>query len=217
MTSLESRLQPAVVAVAFRRDEASTGKNVNNMTPDSDPEHGKTDHPPPRDTLTIGRFLLLTAGVAIGLGVFVSAEENGNTVQEELSLEVFIVQYNAFLIGLALPAPLFIAGQRLRKGPTIGPGGLFAVTMGLGSLLMLPPIFVDHLQSQDGIPFACIHYMMPLVSCWYLIAALIAGSLGRKLFARTTAWTERYGFFLAAFWTPVGVWWLITFYMEAFE
>ncbi len=182
----------------------------------SEPESAKDEiEHSRRDTLTIGRFLLLTAGVAVGLGVFVSSEEDGPWT--ELSLDHFIVYYNAVLVGLALPAPLFIVGQRLRNGPAIGPGGLYAVTMGLGSLLMLPPIFADHLQSKDGIPFTCLHYMMPLVSFWYLIAAIVAGSLGRKLFARTTAWTERYGFFLAACWTPVGVWWLTTFYREAFK
>ncbi|MHB8902700.1 MAG: hypothetical protein ACYC6Y_28405, partial [Thermoguttaceae bacterium] len=161
---------------------------------------------PRRDTLTIGRFLLLTAGVAVGLGVFVSADAKGSTVPGELNLDKFIVYYNALLIGLALPAPLFILGQRLRRGPDVGPGGLYAVTVGLGSLLMLPPILVDHLQSEDGIPFVCLHYMLPLVSFWYLAAALIGGSLRRTLFARTTAWTERYGFFLALLWTPIGLW-----------
>ncbi len=186
------------------------------MTSEPGSANGEIQHSR-RDTLTIGRFLLLTAGVAVGLGVFVSPEEDVSGPWLELNLDYFIVYYNAVLVGLALPAPLFIVGQRLHKGPTIGPGGLYAVTMGLGSLLMLPPIFVDHLQSKDGIPFACLHYMMPLVSSWYLIATIVAGSLGRKLFARTTAWTERYGFFLAAFWTPVGVWWLTTFYVEAFK
>ncbi len=186
------------------------------MTPDAESTKRETGEPR-RDTLTIGRFLLLTAGVAVGLGVFVSAEKKGEPFYEELNLDGLLVYYNAVLIGLALPAPLFIVGQRLRQGPPIGPGGLYAVTMGLGSLLMLPPIFVDHLQAEDGIPFACLHYMLPLLSFWYLAAALLAGSLGRNLFARTTAWTERYGFFLATFWTPVGVWWLTTFYMAAFE
>jgi hypothetical protein len=187
------------------------------MTNDLDPATSEAESEPRRDTLTIARFLLLTAGIAIGLGVFSPVENDDQPNLIDINLDYVIVFYNAILIGISLPAPLFIISQRLRKGPPVGPGGLLAVTMGLGSLLMLPPIFVDRLQQEEGIAFACIHYMLPLVSFWYLLAALVAGKLGRELFARTTAWTERYGFFLALFWTPVGVWWLITFYMESFE
>ncbi len=169
----------------------------------------------PRDSLTIRRFLLLTAGMAVGLGVFTPAEESGQMLVFDLNS--VLAFYNALLIGFALPAPLFVLGQRFRKGPPVGPGGLFAVTMGLGALLMLPPVLVARLQSDQGLPIVCLYYMMPLVSFWYLAAALIAGKLGRSLFSRSTAWTERYGFFLAALWTPVGVWWLVTFYLEAFQ
>ena len=185
------------------------------MTTTSPPP--KPDHPPRRDTLTIGRFLLLTADVAIGLGIFSPVENPDEPELIDFDIDYFIVFYNAVLIGLTLPAPLFIIGQRLRKGPPIGPGGLLAVTMGLGALLMLPPVFIARLKQDEGMAFVCIHYMLPLVSFWYLLAALVAGKLRRELFARTTAWTERYGFFLALFWTPVGIWWLITFYMEALE
>ena len=177
----------------------------------------EAEEPTRRDTLTIGRFLLLTAGVAIGLGVFSPVENRDQPDLIDFDLDYFIVVYNAVLIGLTLPAPLFIIGQRLRKGPPVGPGGLLAVTLGLGTFLMLPPVFIDRLQQDEGMAFVCIHYMLPLASFWYLLAALIAGKLGRELFARATAWTERYGFLLAVLWTPVGVWWLITFYMEAFE
>lgn len=196
---------------------ASPSDQVITMPSDLQPAESEASESPRRDTLTIGRFLLLTAGVAIGLGVFSPVKDRNQPPQIGFDLDYAIVFYNAVLIGLTLPAPLFIIGQRLRKGPPVGPGGLLAVTLGLGSLLMLPPIFIDRLQQDEGVAFACIHYMLPLVSFWYLLAALVAGKLGRELFARTTAWTERYGFFLAVFWTPVGVWWLITFYMEAFE
>lgn len=171
---------------------------------------------PRRDALTIGRFLLLTAGVAVGLGVFVSPHKQGGGFLR-FDLDTFLVYYNAVFIGLALPAPLFVMGQRLRKGPPIGPGGLYAVTVGLGSLLMLPPVLVGRLQSDVGPSFTCIHYTMPLVSFWYLAATLLAGRLGRELFSRATPWTERYGFFLAVLWTPVGMWLLFgVFYAGAF-
>jgi hypothetical protein len=170
---------------------------------------------PPRDTLTIGRILLLTAGVAIGLGVFRPAENGGGLF--EINIERTTGLYNAVLIGFALPAPLFIIGQRRRKGPPIGPGGLFALMTGLGAFLMLPPVLVYRLASGQGTALLCLYYMLPLVSFWYLAAAAIAGKLGRDLFARTTAWTERYGFLLAVLWAPMGAWWLINFYLEAFN
>ncbi len=183
------------------------------MTPD--PPSQEADHPPHRDTLTIGRFLLLTAGVAVGLGVFYPEEETGRLLEVDRLLGL----YNAILIGLAIPAPLMIIGQRRRAGPPIGPGGIFALMTGLGSLLMLPPVLVQRLVggSPQNVSLFCLFYTLPLVSVWYLAAALIAGKLGRDLFARSTAWTERYGFFLAALWTPMGVWWLIRFYWDAFH
>ncbi len=184
------------------------------MTRDSEPEKPEADPPPRRDTLTIGRFLLLTAGVAVSLGVFHPGEEKGNL----LEIDQILGLYNALLIGLALPAPLFIVGQRLRRGPPVGPGGLFLLTMGLGALLMLPPVLVQRLAGEThGTALFCLFYMLPLFSFWYLAAAMIAGKVGRGLFARSTAWTERHGFLLAVLWTPMGIWWLIRFYLEAFS
>ncbi len=171
---------------------------------------------PQRDTLTIGRLLLLTAGVAIGLGVFVPQEHSEQI--SPLSGPYLLSLYNALLIGSALPAPFIVLGQRLRKGPAIGPGGLFAVTMGLGSLLMLPPVLVARLQGEDGSAMICLYYALPLVSFWYLASALITGAVSRQLLSRATPWTEKYGFLLAALWAPLGIWWLITvFYAEAFQ
>ena len=82
----------------------------------SDPPPPETNQPPRRDTLTIGRFLLLTAGVAIGLGVFSPVENHDQQNQIELNLDYAIVFYNAALIGISLPAPLFIIGQRVAQG-----------------------------------------------------------------------------------------------------
>ena len=174
--------------------------------PEADPQ-------PPRDALTIGRMLLLTAGLAIGLGVF-SPPMNATLFGDVNGILFF---YNGVLLGLALPAPIILVGQRLRKGPAAGPGGLLALTLGLGVLLMLPPALAVRLGSSGGeATIICLFYVMPLVSAWYLLATILAGQLRRSLFRRSTPWTERYGFFLAAGWTPLGVWWLLRFYWDAF-
>lgn len=168
--------------------------------------------PPGRDALTIRRFLLLTAGLALGLGLFAPENQDGGFFK--LNLDGTLGLFNAAMLGLALPAPLFVLGQRFAKGPAIGPGGLYALTMGLGTLLMLPPVLMQRFAGKAAGAAICLFYVMPLVSMWYFLAAAMSGYLGRKLFARSTAWTERYGFLLAVLWTPLGTWLLIQFYLE---
>lgn len=210
---MESRLEPAIETITLRRDEPAAGQNVISMSSDSESAKREADQSPQRDALTIRRFLLLTAGVAMGLGVFSPGEKKGDL----LEIDQFLGLYNSVLIGIALPAPLIIIGQRWRKGPAIGPGGLFSLMVGLGALLMLPPVLLQRLAGKVGSSLFCLFYMLPLVSVWYLAAAAMAGKIDRSLFARSTAWTERYGFLLAVLWAPMGVWWLIRFYMEAFQ
>lgn len=182
--------------------------------PETDRDRTPGEAPLARDSLTIRRLLLLTAGLAIGLGLFTPERQEGRLVR--LNLDATLGLFSAAMLGLALPAPLFVLGQRLAKGPAIGPGGLYALTMGLGALLMLPPVVMHRFAGKPGAAIVCLFYVMPLVSLWYFLAAAMTGHLGRKLFARATAWTERYGFLLAVLWTPLGVWLLIQFYMDSF-
>lgn len=166
---------------------------------------------PKPDRLTIRRLLLLTAGVAIGLAVF-SPEAD-----DPWSTEYWRALAHAFITGLALPAPLFaFRPGRWQKRP-LGSGGLFALTASLGALLMLPPIAAETVVERNpAAATACLFYVLPMAASWYLLATVLAGHLGRGLFDAQTPWVERYGFLLAALWTPLGIWILVNFYLEAF-
>jgi hypothetical protein len=164
--------------------------------------------PPRRDALTILRILLLTAGVAVGIKVFIPEDVDGWTAWRTL--------FNAAVIGLSLPAPLFVMGAVRRVQGPLGPGSLFAMAMGGGALLLLPPPVIVMFSSHKTASPACVYYIMPQVALWFLLAALLTGQINRRLFdRRQTPWTERYGYFLALLWSPLGIFHLVRYYRQA--
>jgi len=120
---------------------------------------------------------------------------------------------NAVLIGLALPAPLFMVRPRRRDARPLGFGSLFALVAGLGALLMLPPALAARLKSSQGGAVVCLAYVLPLMGLWFILAALLSGQI-RSLFRADTPWRERYGALLALLWSPLGAWHLYGFYSE---
>ncbi len=179
------------------------------MDPSDDIQANPVPSPAParRDALTILRILLLTAGVAVGIQVF-------GWEKDKLLL---LPLANAVVIGLSLPAPLFVVGRARQSPGAMGPGSMFAMTMGIGSLLLLPPPIIAKLViARESSAPLCLYYVMPLAAIWFLLGALLAGQISRRLFDRgRTPWTERYGYFLAVLWSPLGVYHLVNFYREA--
>jgi hypothetical protein len=169
----------------------------------------------PSDRLTIRRLLILTAGVAVGLALFAPHFSAGDLADAGQWRAVV----NAVIIGLALPAPLFCIPRAFRNRG-LGAGGLFALAVGLGVWLLLPAAVVEWLarnaspSNQRNMTGACLYNVLPLMGFWYLLAALTAGHAGRRLYSRTTPWTERYGFFLSLLWSPLGVWLLVDIYRD---
>ena len=179
-----------------------------------------TNHPPPpttpRDRLTIRRLLAITAGVAVGLSVFGPQTKD----LDYQSADWWIIVWNALVIGLSLPVPLFAIGARPRHGVVMGPGGIFALMAGLGALTMLPPVLMARraarLTLADGVmALFCLSYVLPLMGIWYVLAVLVSGQV-RVMFRADTPWLDRYGGFLATLWSPLGLWHLIRFYQDAF-
>jgi len=176
------------------------------------PPPGSPQAEPRRDQLTIRRLLILTAGLAAGLGIFAPQVEQPPAIGEP---DWWISLSNAVLIGLALPGPLFTVRLPWRKAQPLGIGGLFALVAGLGALLMLPPALVARLSSQQAGAVFCLAYALPLMGLWFVLAGLLSGQ-ATSLFKRDTPWTERYGALLALSWSPLGAWHLYHFYAEAF-
>lgn len=182
------------------------------MTAAVQPPAGSPQTEPRRDRLTIGRMLLLTAGLAAGLGIF--APEMGK--QPKIGApDWWIGLTNAVLIGLALPAPLFTVRLPWRKARPLGVGGLFALVAGLGALLMLPPALGARLKGQQAGAVFCLAYALPLMGLWFVLAGLLVGQIA-SLWKADTPWTERYGTLLALAWSPLGVWHLYRFYADVF-
>ena len=161
-------------------------------------------HPPVRrDALTIGRILLLMAGVAVSITVFGAEREKVLPV------------VNSAVIGLSLPAPLFVLAAR-RRQVALGPASLMAMALGIGALLLLPPAAAVLILSGKSTAPMCLYYVMPQLSLWFLLAGLLTGQINRRLFDRLqTPWVERYGYFLALLWSPLGIFHLVNFYTEA--
>ena len=166
------------------------------------------------DKLTIGRLMVLMAGLGIGLVAFMPRDGSFDLASVDRWRELA----SASLIGFSLPGVLY-ATRRRGRGP-VGLGGLLWLTLSLGTLLMLPPAVAGPLL-HDGTMGSnsagmCLFYVLPLLSLWFLLAALIAGRLGRRHIRGRAAWTDRFGLYLGLAWSVLGAWLLVDFYRDAF-
>lgn len=167
----------------------------------------------PADRLTIGRLLVLTAGIAVGLTVFAPTFGTDNLADPGLWRQLA----QAVAIGLSIPAPFFCL-PRAFHNRRLGPGGLFALSAGLGALVLLPAGGIERFAQPSAANAdrfetgTCLGVALSLFGLWYLMAALVAGHAGRHLFRRPTSWTEQYGFLLALVWSPLGMWWVFDIY-----
>lgn len=165
------------------------------------------------DRLTIGRLLLITAGVAAGLTLFAPHIE-----PEKLqSSDSWRGMAFSLIVGLTLPVPLFGIGRVVKKR-SLGVWGLFALALGLGAWLMMPAAIIEYLEptsspnNEQHESFACLYFVMPMMGLWCLLAGLVSGHAGRALYNRTTPWIDRYGFLLALLWSPLGAWQVVDVY-----
>ncbi|MGD9645420.1 MAG: hypothetical protein AB7U73_06885 [Pirellulales bacterium] len=164
-----------------------------------------------QDRLTIFRLLVITAGIAIGLVVYSPPPERNASRDISYYRELS----GASLIGACLPAGFFAWGWRRRNKAQLGPGGLLALAMTSGVLLLLPPAAVEH-GSHDMGRF-CLRITLPLMSMWYLVALAAAGQLNRKIFSSAHPWSERYALYLAIAWLPEACWLVWEIYEGAFR
>lgn len=170
-------------------------------------EGGSRNH----DRLTIFRLLAITAGIAVGLVVFTPKVDPAD--KSPYDVEYFRYLAAAPLIGACLPAGFFVFGFRRRSHGRIGPGGLLALTMTSGTLLLLPPAAMT---GSDGLGFTCLRFTLPLMSLWYLVGMAAAGQLTRATFTGRIPWSERYALYLAIAWLPEACWLIYDIYEDAF-
>ncbi len=162
------------------------------------------------DRLTIFRLLVITAGIAVGLVIFSPKVDPSD--KSPYNVEYFRHLAAAPIIGACLPAGFFAWGWRRRSQARLGPGGLLALTMTCGVLLLLPP---SMMTGDRGMGFMCLRYMLPLLSLWYLVAMAAAGQLKREKLTGGIPWAERYALYLAIAWLPEAAWLLYNIYEEA--
>jgi hypothetical protein len=175
-------------------------------------------HNEPVDRLTIGRLLVLTAGVAAAMGLFTP----------QLGPEDLRIADNwrwfAFTViaGLTIPAPLYCLRRVVEKG-ALGAGGFFALATGFGVWLMLPAAVIewfvrlrvpDTNARQAG---ECLYFVMPMIGLWSLLGGLVSGAFGRRLVSPATPWVDRYGFLLTLLWAPLGVWHVVDVYFDVLK
>ena len=164
------------------------------------------------DRLTIFRMLVITAGIAVGLVVF-SPEVDPND-KAPYNIDYFRALAVAPLIGACLPAGFFAFGLRRRARSQLGPGGLLALAMTCGVLLLLPPSIAEN---KNGMGETCLRVTLPLMSLWYLVALVAAGQLNRETLTGGLPWSERYPLYLAIAWLPEACWLLWDIYEGAFS
>ncbi len=163
------------------------------------------------DRLTAGRLMLITAGIAVGLTLFLPAPEK--SFDDGENFRFFL---NSVLCGASLPGLWFVLTRRYRR-ERIGAGGWMALAAGLGVLLMLPPAAVNRFKGPgpSDVALVCLHYTMPLTMLWLLLAVVVAGLISWRDLWRQSEWSERYGILLAIAWFPLGVWILVMLYHDS--
>ena len=158
--------------------------------------------------------MVLMAGVGVGLTLF----------RERESLNLGDVDWwretaTAVLIGCSLPGVFYTTRWR-RASPPQGLGGLLWLTLSLGALLMIPPVIAAAVnqRNQLGTDSAgmCLYYAMPLVSLWFVLAAILSGHLRSKALSFEAGWSDWFGWRLGLVWSLFGLWLLVDFYREAF-
>lgn len=166
-----------------------------------------------RDRLTILRMLVIVTTIAIGVAVY--GPERSKFDPEKIESWRFF--YTSLLLGMSLAGPMFALVRR--RNYRLGAGGLLALTLGLGALVMMPPAIMMRSRNgsvENSTAFFCLYYCMPLMTLWYLAAMAAGGRLSRRSLSRVAPWSERYGLILALLWSPLGLWLLWEVYCEAF-
>ena len=166
------------------------------------------------DRLTLGRLLILVAGVLVGLRLFLEPmNENPN-----YDGEYFRILYTGPLVGLSLTGPVILLANFRRVRP-FGAGRLLWFTQGIGVWLLLPPAVANVVDGggKGDLAQACLYYCLPFVGLWFLLAAAVGGHLTRSQWRRSAPWTERFGLYLGFAWIPLSIWVLWDVYHNAFD
>lgn len=161
------------------------------------------------DRLTIGRLLLMTAGIAAGLALFLDPTtlslDNGEHVR---------MIFNAPLLGASLPGAWFVLSDR-RARRRMGIGGWMALSTSLGVILLAPAAAMVRFGGR-GPALGCIHYMIPLGMLYLLLSGVVTGRIRRRSFGRRATFADRYGLWLGTLFAPIALSILWEIYSEAF-
>ncbi len=136
------------------------------------------DSPPLPDRLTISRLMVLMAGLGFSLAFFAPDDFQAWPVQVDRYREMA----STVLIGFSLPGLIYAWPSRPRRGRQ-GVGSLLWLALALGVLLLCPPAIGGPLLQQQAIgssmALSCLHFVLPLMSLWMLLAGWLGGNLPR--------------------------------------
>jgi hypothetical protein len=167
------------------------------------------------DRLTISRLMVLMAGLGFSLAFLAPRDAQYWPPEVDRYREL----YSTVLIGLSLPGLIYGLPSRRRRVRQ-GMGSLLWLALALAVLLLMPPAIggpLLHAQAMgSNMAVACLHYLLPLMSLWMLLAGWLGGSLRWRHLRRSAPWRERFGVYLGLAWSLQGLWLLGDFYWDAF-
>lgn len=176
----------------------------------------------PGRRMHLGELMLLIAGLAVGIWLFMP--QGGGPRLEGLEGGVIVWTAGA-LGGLSVMGPVLLLSERWRcrrsgKRPEPwGAGRFLWFTSGTAAWLLWPPIVFQRVargREFDGSTTAvCFAYGTPLMALYVVIALIAGGWLRRSRRRRLRrSWRERFGLALGLLWACTGLYVLAMFYAE---
>ncbi|MGE3818166.1 MAG: hypothetical protein AB7I30_01910 [Isosphaeraceae bacterium] len=176
-----------------------------------------------RDRISVRELMVLIAGVAVGVWIVLPDLKDASA---DPVTGVGLLGVIGVLGGLSFVGVPLLLWERFRSnaerttGPW-GPGRLTWFATGTSAWLLWPPIVAARIQGE---PFGrspggiCFLYGTPLMAVYVTAALLTGGWLRRRRRRRRgRSWRERFGLLLGLAWACTGLYFVFTFYHDAWE
>lgn len=131
---------------------------------------------------------------------------------ENQPTELVRQSWHCLALGPTLCGPLFIARRAWRRlGLSLG--AWLWLAAGLGGWIFVPPLAAG---SPKDSTFLCAILALSISSFWLVLAGMLSGQWRPLRRNPGLGFTERAGWGVLSLWAPLGAWWILDCYAEAF-